>query len=96
VTFKDLKKSLSPIPSIARKITAVPLKTHRTADPNEIAEILVSRNIPTSISTSITTASRKLIDSAGSDDIIIVCGSHYGVGEFIANQERIYADKKRK
>lgn len=94
VSFKDLKKSLAYLPHIARKVTVAPLKTHRSAKPIDMARILRSKKVPVTISSSITSAARKMINSAKTDDIIIVCGSHYGVGEFIAHQEEIYAGKK--
>ncbi len=94
VNFKDLKKSLACIPPIARKVAVTRLKTHRSAKPTDMARILRSKKAPVAISSSITSAAQKMINSAETDDIIIVCGSHYGVGEFIANQKKIYAAKK--
>jgi dihydrofolate synthase/folylpolyglutamate synthase len=96
VSLKDLEKSLISVPSIAKQAIVAPLKTHRTANPLRIAKILKNRKIDVSLSKSIKSAARRMIDLSSPDDIIIICGSHYGVGEFIANQEKIYGDKKRK
>ncbi len=94
VNLKDLKKSLACIPPIARSVTVAPLKSHRSARPEDMAKIFRKHRLPVTISASITSAARKLINSASPDDIIVICGSHYGVGEFIENQDKIYAGKK--
>lgn len=84
VRNKNLRESVGYINSIAERAEIVRLKTQRTAEPEEIAPYF-SRKTPVSISDSVIDSARKLIDLAGSDDIIIVCGSHYAVGDFMAN-----------
>jgi dihydrofolate synthase/folylpolyglutamate synthase len=90
VALKDLKKSLVSVPKSAKQVITAPLKTRRTANPKDLAQILRRRKIPCQIAPSITSAARQLFRSTCPDDIIIICGSHYGVGEFIANKGKFY------
>ncbi|MCX6825836.1 MAG: bifunctional folylpolyglutamate synthase/dihydrofolate synthase [candidate division Zixibacteria bacterium] len=90
VKNKDHEQSIAYLKPIARRVEIAPLATHRSADPKELDLFFRGSKAELSISSSITMAARKLINSAGIDDIIIVCGSHYGVGEFIAHQNEIY------
>jgi dihydrofolate synthase/folylpolyglutamate synthase len=88
VRNKDLKKSIGYIRPIVGRVEVVRLSTHRTAEPEEVASYFGKRT-PLSISESVAESSRKLVDSAAPDDIIIVCGSHFAVGDFLANQRKI-------
>ncbi|UCD95243.1 MAG: bifunctional folylpolyglutamate synthase/dihydrofolate synthase [Candidatus Zixiibacteriota bacterium] len=88
VRNKDLRKSVGHIRPLVRRVEVVRLNTHRTAEPEEVASFFGKRT-PLSISSSVAESSRKLVDSADPDDIIIVCGSHFAVGDFLANQRKI-------
>jgi dihydrofolate synthase/folylpolyglutamate synthase len=90
VKNKDLKKSVAHIGAIAGKIEVARLDTYRSADPRDIAGFLRMDAERISISPSVTASARRLINSAATDDIIIICGSHYGVGEFLARQKELY------
>jgi dihydrofolate synthase/folylpolyglutamate synthase len=88
VRNKNLGKSIGYIEPVVRRAEVVRLDTHRTAEPEEVASFF-GRRTPVCISDSTIESSRKLVDSTGPDDIIIVCGSHYTVGDFLANQRKI-------
>jgi len=94
VRGKDLKKSVGYIKNIAGRAEIVRLNTHRTADPEEIASYF-GRKKDMVISDSVTDSAQKLVNTANPDDIIIICGSHYAVGEFLANQNKIYDSRKK-
>jgi dihydrofolate synthase/folylpolyglutamate synthase len=90
VSNKDLKRSVALIPKIADKIVVVRLNTYRSAEPEDIARHLRGKGVKVSIAGSLRKASRRMIESSTPDDIIIICGSHYGVGEFLAHRKEIY------
>lgn len=96
VSNKDLKRSVEHLPSIARTIEVARLDTDRSADPKEIARYLKAGGAHPVVSDSLTASAKRLVNSATSDDIIIICGSHYGVGEFLAHKKMIYEGKKSK
>ena len=93
---KDIKRSVAHLPSIAHTIEVARLDTDRSADPKEIFKYLKAGGAGPIISDSLTASAQKLVKSASPDDIIIICGSHYGVGEFLAHKKMIYEGKKSK
>lgn len=90
VSNKDLKRSVTSLPQIARRIFIVRLNTYRSAEPEEIARHLKGKAVPVVTGGTVTNTARRLIKEAGTDDIIVVCGSHYGVGEFLEHRKEIY------
>lgn len=90
VSNKDLRRSVSSLPQIARRIFIVRLNTYRSAEPEDIARHLRGKGVLVSPGVSLTTVTRRLIKEAGTDDIIVVCGSHYGVGEFLEHRKEVY------
>lgn len=88
VRNKDLKKSIGYIESIMNRAEIVRLNSSRTAEPQEVVSFFGKRAL-LSISNSVTYSAQRLINSAGPDDIVIICGSHFAVGEFMANQKNI-------
>jgi len=88
VRFKSLAEIVRTLQSIARRVEIARLNTYRATEPDEIARHF-SKRIPVATSESLADSSRKLIQSAKSDDIVIVCGSHYAVGEFLTDKKRI-------
>ena len=68
---------------IARGYALVPLKTRRTTDLDELIGAVNWRGREFRRFGSLPSAYAKLLKSADPDDIIIVIGSHYLVGEFI-------------
>jgi len=88
VRNKNLEKSIGYIQPITARAEVVRLNTHRTADPDEVASYF-NRSKKVTISESVVDSTKKLVESARPDDIIIVCGSHYAVGDFVANKSKI-------
>lgn len=88
VRYKSLKEIVATLEPIIDRVEIACLKTERSTDPNEIASHFKDRSRVT-ISSSVVSSARKLIESAKRDDIILVCGSHYAVGEFKTRQKRI-------
>ncbi len=80
VRNKNIDESVRYIESIARRVEIVRLNTHRSAEPEEIASFF-NKSLTVNISQSIINSTMRLVDSAGPDDKIIICGSHYAVGE---------------
>ena len=88
VRNKDLKKSVSYIGSIVNRAEIVRLNSSRTAEPQEVISFF-SKRTPLSVSDSVTLSAQRLVNSAGPEDIVIVCGSHFAVGDFLANRKKI-------
>jgi dihydrofolate synthase/folylpolyglutamate synthase len=88
VRNKNLEKSIRYIKPIVNKVEIVQLNTQRSAEPEEIAHYFGNK-IHQHISNSVVKSSRRLINSADTNGIIIICGSHYTVGDFWANYKKI-------
>jgi len=88
VKNKNLEQSVRHLRSIAGNVEIVRLNTYRTAEPEDIARYFGKRN-NLRISESIVESSRRLINSADRNDIVIICGSHFTVGDFWANHKKI-------
>ncbi|MFH2037691.1 MAG: folylpolyglutamate synthase/dihydrofolate synthase family protein [Candidatus Zixiibacteriota bacterium] len=88
VKNKDLKQSIKYLNSIARNVEVLRLNTYRTAEPEEIAVYFDTKKL-VAFSESAVTSAKKLVESSKDDDIIIICGSHYAVGEFIPAMNKI-------
>ncbi len=88
VRFKSLAEIVGTLQRIARRVEIARLDTYRTTEPSEIARHF-SRGIPVVTSNSLVESARRLIHSARNDDIVIICGSHYAVGEFLAGKKKI-------
>ncbi len=86
VRGKKLDESVRILNSIAKSVEVLHLNTHRSADPREIKRFF-GKNKDVTISVSVINSVRKLFYSAAPDDIIIICGSHYAVGEFMEKQK---------
>jgi len=89
VRFKNLKEIVRPLIPLAESIAIARLDTYRSTDPEEVAACFPAGKFPVTISESLTMAAKKLIKSAAPDDIIIIGGSHFAVGEFLANRRKI-------
>jgi dihydrofolate synthase/folylpolyglutamate synthase len=88
VRNKNLQKSIGFIRPLVKRVEVVRLGTHRTAEPEEVASYF-GRRMPVRISNSVVDSCRGLIGSAKDDDIIIICGSHFVVGDFLASRNKI-------
>ena len=89
VRFKNLYHTVKYLFPIAAEVELTWLDTYRSTDPNEIAELFPKNRFPVAVSNSLTASARRIIKESKRDDIIIIGGSHYAVGEFILNRARI-------
>lgn len=88
VKNKDIEQSIEYIQPITARVEVVRLNTHRTADPTDVASYF-KKIKSVRISDSVVESFKRLVNSADPDDIIIICGSHYAVGDFLANKNKI-------
>lgn len=88
VRFKNLKEIVTTLEKIALSVQVCQLKTYRSTPPEEIASHF-SGKVPVEISQSLVESARKVINNARPDDIVVICGSHFAVGEFMAEMNDI-------
>ncbi len=84
VKRKEHQKMFDSMSRIANQYDLVPLKTGRSVDPNELIAQIDWHGIPYRIHGSLQSAYRRVVKSFTKDDIIVIAGSHYLVGEFMA------------
>jgi dihydrofolate synthase/folylpolyglutamate synthase len=87
VKTKDFSKSISYLKSVARSVEICRLNTYRSANPEEIAAAF-GRSLRPIVSESTAASSRKVMKWAAPGDIILVCGSHFMVGDFLIELRR--------
>lgn len=83
VKRKPHQQMFNSLSRIAASYSLVPLHTKRTIDIREIMQTLKWRDIEPKRYGSLRTAYTRVLKNGGPDDIIIVVGSHYLVGEFL-------------
>ncbi len=88
VKRKPHQAMVDVLSEIAATFTLVPLRTKRSLDLKQAAAALDFHNIPTARCGSLATAYRRLSRGCTGDDIIVVAGSHFLVGEFLENHGR--------
>ena len=74
---------ITSLSRIARHFSVVPLASRRTADLNELINQINWKGIPVSRFGSLKGAYNHVAKTALADDIIIIVGSHFLVGEFM-------------
>jgi len=84
VKRKPHQQMFDSLSRIASGYAIVPLSTRRTIDIDDLMAKLRWRGIPRTRYRSVRTASKKLLQSATPDDILVVVGSHFLVGEFLS------------
>lgn len=70
---------------IAESYALVPLRTRRSTDVRELLDAINWRGVPVGKFGSVRRAYERLVKSTTADDIIVIIGSHYLVGEFLAS-----------
>jgi len=88
VKNKNLEKSIGFLRPIAGDVEIVRLNTHRTAEPEDIARYFGNKK-HLRISNSVVESYLRLLNSADKNDVVIICGSHFTVGDFWANHKEI-------
>jgi len=83
VKRKEHQKIFDLLSEIASEYILVPLNNRRSVKPEEMAEKINFRKIPASTYRSLSSGYRNLLNRTQSDDVIIVIGSHFLVGEFL-------------
>lgn len=83
VKRKPHQKMFDALSTMALDYAIVPLSTKRTINIDDLMARLRWRGIPKTRYGSVRMAARKLMQSATPDDILVIVGSHYLVGEFL-------------
>lgn len=83
VKRKPHQQMFNSLSRIASSYALVPLQTKRSIDMKEMERTLNWRGIERRRFGSVRTAYRRVLKNSASDDIIVVIGSHYLVGEFL-------------
>ena len=83
VKAKSHQAMFDALGEIAADLSIVPLKTRRSIDLDELVAKTDFGAVPFRTAGSLGVAYRRLLKSCSRDDIVIVAGSHYLVGEFI-------------
>ncbi len=88
VQRKRHQEMFDSMAGIAQSYTLVPLKTKRSANASELQSTINWRGIPVRRQRDVSVAYEKLAESSSKDDIIVIIGSHYLVGEFLQTYGR--------
>jgi dihydrofolate synthase/folylpolyglutamate synthase len=83
VKRKQHQAMLDSLSSIASEFWLVPLASHRSADVDELIAELDFCGCPVRRFSSLSASQRNLAKTAQPDDIVIIAGSHYLVGEYL-------------
>ncbi len=83
VRLKQHREMISSLASITELFALVPLRSHRSIPPSELIRDADFGLVPYKKYGSLPVAHRHLLKSSRPDDIIVVVGSHYLVGEFL-------------
>jgi dihydrofolate synthase / folylpolyglutamate synthase len=88
VQKKEHQKMFDALSAVAAEFLLLKLKTRRSADPDEFLTGIDWRGLPARRVSSLDVAIRSLTKRVAHDDIIVVIGSHYLVGEFLEKYSR--------
>lgn len=88
VKKKEHEKMLAALAEVASSIDVVRLATRRSGDTREMRRYVSRLGIPSHRYGRLDRAYKQLVQSLDPDDIIVVCGSHYLVGEFLSRYGR--------
>ena len=85
VNRKPHQAMVDLLSEIAATFTLVPLRTKRSIDLKQATATIDFNDIPATRCGSLATAYRRLSTDCSVDDIVVVAGSHFLVGEFLEN-----------
>ncbi len=83
VRKKEHQEMFDTFSAIASEYNLTPLKTHRSIRPRELQRTIDWKGIPVRRFGSLRSACDAVVKNASADDIILVVGSHYLVGEYL-------------
>ncbi len=83
VQRKRHQEMFDALADIAQSYTLVPLKTKRSANVRELLATIRWRGVPVRRGRNVAAAYERLAELSSKDDIIVIIGSHYLVGEFL-------------
>lgn len=83
VRKKEHQEMFDALAEIASEYCLTPLKTHRSVSPMELQQIIDWHGVPVRRFGSLRSACHTVVKNAATDDIILVVGSHYLVGEYL-------------
>jgi dihydrofolate synthase/folylpolyglutamate synthase len=83
VKKKEHQEMVDAFKPITAEFSLIPLKTHRSMPPKELLASVKFEPIPVTTKGNVDSACHRLLRRAAPDDILVVAGSHYLVGEFL-------------
>ena len=83
VRKKEHQEMFDALSEIAREYCLTPLKTHRSVSPKELQQTVNWKGVPVRRFGGLRSACDTVVKNAATDDIILVVGSHYLVGEYL-------------
>ena len=83
VRKKEHQEMIDALTELASEFCLTPLKTHRSVSPRELMQTIDWRGVPVRRFGSLRSACETVVKNASTDDIILVVGSHYLVGEYL-------------
>ncbi|PWB68518.1 hypothetical protein C3F09_11405 [candidate division GN15 bacterium] len=83
VRKKEHQEMFDAFSQVASEYNLTPLKTHRSVSPRELQRTIDWKGIPVRRFGSVRSACDTVVKRASADDIILVVGSHYLVGEYL-------------
>ena len=83
VRKKEHQEMFDAFSAVASEYCLTPLKTHRSVSPRELERTIDWKDVPVRRFGSLRTACDTVVKNASTDDIILVVGSHYLVGEYL-------------
>ena len=89
VKRKPHQLMFNSLAEIARQYAIVPLKTRRSVSLDQLIASVDFRHVPYKKFGSLISAYRRLAKTCSSDDIILVLGSHFLVGEFLEKRGQL-------
>jgi len=88
VKKKQHEEMLAALAEVASSIDVVRLATRRSGDTRAMRRFISQLGVPSHRYGRLDLAYKRLVQSLDPDDIIVVCGSHYLVGEFLSRYGR--------
>ncbi|UCD63181.1 MAG: bifunctional folylpolyglutamate synthase/dihydrofolate synthase [Candidatus Zixiibacteriota bacterium] len=84
VKRKEHQRMFNDLSRIADSYALVPLRTGRSTDIDDLAASIDWRGIQPEKYRTLKTAHKKVVNRCRDDDVVVIIGSHYLVGEFIS------------